>query len=271
MEPYTLLLDRFPDTNLLVLPGAKLRTAAEMDAVSAPFTPERLQIYMIVSPSPFFIFRDLILHLPNAAQNGRRWLVAGCLALLAMLSCWFLWGTPAALASLNDDHFDGNIFALYAGNGALVPPKESLAESLQRGKPALLIFYVDDSKDCKQYSSVISQLQAFYGRAASFIPVNVDAIPQREGFANAPALSYPSDNPGYYYEGFVPQTTIVDGTGNVVFNARGRVPFEQVDDAFREVFNLLPRSESAELKRRPVPVNELNTELVEQSSAETAN
>ncbi len=232
---------------------------------------------MIVPLSQFFMvqgstLQDSTLNHPGSAQHGRRWWwSACCLSVLALLSCWLLLWPPGALASLNDDHFDGNIFALYAGNGALVPPKVSLAESLQRGKPALLVFYVDDSKDCKQYSSVISQLQAFYGRAASFIPVNVDAIPQREGFVKAPADSYKSDNPGYYYEGFVPQTTIVDGTGQTVFNVKGQVPFEQVDDAFRQVFNLLPRSESVELKRRPVSVNELNTELVQQDPAETTD
>ncbi len=44
-----------------------------------------------------------------------------------------------------------------------------------------------------------------------------------------------------------------------MLNKKGQVPFEQVDDAFRQVFKLLPRSESAELKRRVV--NEINTEL----------
>ncbi|MEQ9372059.1 MAG: thioredoxin family protein, partial [Coleofasciculus chthonoplastes F3-SA18-01] len=79
----------------------------------------------------------------------------------------------------------------------------------------LLVFYIDDSKDCKQFSTVVSQLQAPYGRAASFIPVSADTLYDK-----------PSDDPmepGYYYEG------------------------------------LVPRSESIELKRRPI--NEINTEL----------
>ncbi|MEQ9353908.1 MAG: thioredoxin family protein, partial [Coleofasciculus chthonoplastes F2-STO-03] len=42
-------------------------------------------------------------------------------------------------------------------------------------------------------------------------------------------------------------------------NERGQVSYEKVDDVFREVFDLLPRSESPELKRRPI--NEINTEL----------
>ncbi|NBD32643.1 MAG: thioredoxin family protein, partial [Cyanobacteria bacterium] len=37
------------------------------------------------------------------------------------LACW-LWLMPSAIAGLDDDRYDGNIFALYAGNGSLVPP-----------------------------------------------------------------------------------------------------------------------------------------------------
>jgi thiol-disulfide isomerase/thioredoxin len=175
------------------------------------------------------------------------------LTLVAGLSCLFLLGLPPALAGLNDDRFDGSIFTLYAGNGSLVPPKVPLAESLKQGKPALLVFYLDDSSDCKQYSPTVSQLQAFYGRAADFIPINVDSVPQK--------LSYASTEPGYYYDGFVPQTVLFDQSGQIVLNARGKIPFEQIDDVFRKVFNLLPRSESVELKRRSI--NEFNTELVQ--------
>ncbi|NJL88117.1 MAG: thioredoxin family protein [Leptolyngbyaceae cyanobacterium SM1_1_3] len=163
--------------------------------------------------------------------------------------------TPAsAWASLSDDHYDGNIFALYAGNGSLVPPRVSLAQSFKAHKPVLLVFYVDDSYDCKQYSSVVSQLQAPYGRAANFIPIMADSVPVKD--------SYELTEPGYYFTGTVPQTLVFDQAGEVVFNAAGTVSYTAVDDALREVFDLLPRSQSAELKRRPV--NEVNTELVEQ-------
>jgi thiol-disulfide isomerase/thioredoxin len=158
---------------------------------------------------------------------------------------------PAALAGINDDRFDGNIFVLYAGNGSLVPPKVTLAASLEQKKPVLLVFYVDDSRDCKQYAPVVSRMQAFYGRAANFVLVNVDAI--------VPKSSYKPSEPGYYYKGVVPQVLVFNQSGDVVLNEKGLVPFEQVDDTFREVFDLLPRSKSVELKRRLV--NEFNTEL----------
>jgi len=167
------------------------------------------------------------------------------------MACLLILGMPSAIAGIKDDRFDGNIFVLYAGNGSLVPPKVTLAASLEQKKPVLLVFYVDDSSDCKQYAPVVSRLQAFYGRAATFIPINVDAIVAKS--------SYKPSEPGYYYKGVVPQVLVFNQSGEVVLNEIGQVPFEQVDDTFREVFDLLPRSKSVDLKRRLV--NELNTEL----------
>lgn len=182
---------------------------------------------------------------------GCRWLITGFLICLVGLSGFFGAGTPSAWASLKDDHFDGNIFALYGGNGSLVPPKVSLTEAFRRQKPVLLVFFVDDSSDCKQFSSVVSQLQAFYGRAADFMPINIDSIPVKS--------SYEKTEPGYYYHGFVPQTVLLNESGQIIFDEKGQVAFEKVDDVFRQLFNLVPRSESVELKRRSV--NEINTEF----------
>ncbi|MBE9070743.1 thylakoid membrane photosystem I accumulation factor [Leptolyngbya cf. ectocarpi LEGE 11479] len=188
--------------------------------------------------------------LKNAMQSMGRWLVVG--AAIAILLIPAVCFPGKALASLNDDRYDGNIFALYAGNGAIVPPRVSLAQSLKQEKPTLLFFYVDDSRDCKEFSFVVSQLQAPYGRAANFVPVMADAIPPKESFS-------PSE-PGYYFKGSVPQTLVLDASGNVRFDETGAVNYEAVDDVFREVFDLLPREKSQELRRRQV--NELNVELV---------
>nr|WP_199315511.1 thylakoid membrane photosystem I accumulation factor [Planktothrix sp. FACHB-1355] len=183
----------------------------------------------------------------------RRLFASWLLTLVAVLSCLLLIGTPPALAGINDDYFEGNVFVLYGGNGSLVPPKVTLAQSLQADKPTLLVFYVDDSKDCKQYAVVVSRLQAFYGRAADFIPVSVDSIPAKS--------TYETTEPGYYYKGFVPQVVLLDRSGKEVLNEKGQVPFERVDDVFRELFNLQPRSQSVQLK--PRLVNEFSTELAE--------
>ncbi|MDR9403516.1 MAG: thylakoid membrane photosystem I accumulation factor [Halothece sp. Uz-M2-17] len=169
------------------------------------------------------------------------------------IALWFGM-TSNAMASLEDDRYDGNIFALYAGNGALVPPKVSLAESMRGGKPSLLVFYLEDSKDCKAFSVTVSELQRYYGRVASFIPINVDMLADENDFTPTEA--------GYYYRGLVPQTVIIDQEGDVAFNEVGQVSFERIDDAFREVFDLLPRSRSKTLKRRPL--NNINVGLEEE-------
>jgi hypothetical protein len=183
---------------------------------------------------------------------GRRWATGGftvlyCLLLLSLT----LLQPAAALAGRDDDRYDGDIFALYAGNGSLIPPRVTLAEAMQRDRPILLVLYIDDSRDCKQYATVVSQLQAFYGRAADFLAIRVDSLPLDK--------SATLTDPSYYYQGVVPQTVVFDAAGKVALNEAGALSFERVDDVFREVFDLLPRSESVELKRRQV--NEITTEL----------
>lgn len=159
-----------------------------------------------------------------------------------------------ALANIDDDRYEGNIYILYGGNGSLVPPRMDLPTSLKREKPAILVFYVDDSSDCKQFSIVVTRLQEFYGRAASIIPVSVDSFIDKE--------QYSPEEPAYYYSGVVPETVILDQQGQVVYDGKGQVPYEEVDDALREVFDLLPRSESQVLKRRSF--NEYNSGMTQE-------
>jgi len=165
-----------------------------------------------------------------------------------------VWGllSGSSWAGLQDDRYDGNIFALYGGNGSLVPPKVSLSQSLRSDRATLLLFYVNDSRDCKQFATTISQLQGYYGRVTDFIPIDVDALPLGAEFS--------ATDHGYYYKGRVPQTLIFDRQGQLRQDVVGAVPFETLDDTLREVFDLLPRSESVEL--RPRPINEINVELV---------
>jgi thiol-disulfide isomerase/thioredoxin len=187
------------------------------------------------------------LFLQKRMADWRR-LVSKCLLLLV---CLLMLSIKPAFAGINDDIYDGNMFVVYSGNGSLVPPRQTLAQTLEEHKPAFLAFYVDDSSDCKKYAIVISRVQEFYGRAAEIIPVDVDTIPTKE--------KYDPTEPGYYYSGAVPQVVVFNQSGQVLLNKKGQVPFEEIDDKFREVFDLLPRSESVELKRRSF--NEFSSEL----------
>ncbi|MBD2438675.1 thylakoid membrane photosystem I accumulation factor [Nostoc sp. FACHB-110] len=188
-----------------------------------------------------------LIFLQKRMADWRR-LVSKCLLLLV---CLLIFSIKPAFAGINDDNYDGNMFVVYAGNGSLVPPRQTLAQTLAEHKPTFLAFYVDDSSDCKKYAIVISRVQEFYGRAAEIIPVDVDTIPVKE--------KYDPTEPGYYYTGAVPQVVVLNQSGQVMLNKKGQVPFEEIDDKFREVFDLLPRSESVELKRRSF--NEFSSEL----------
>ncbi|MDF5711863.1 MAG: thylakoid membrane photosystem I accumulation factor [Nostoc sp. S4] len=165
--------------------------------------------------------------------------------------CLFIISMQSAYAGLNDDRYDGNIFVVYAGNGSLVPSRLTLAQALAEHKPIFLAFYVDDSSDSKKYAISISRVQELYGRVAEIIPINVDTIP--------PKQTYKSTEPGYYYSGSIPQVLVFNRSGQVVLNKKGQVAFEDIDDEFRKIFNLLPRTETAQLKRRAF--NEFSSEL----------
>jgi hypothetical protein len=61
-----------------------------------------------------------------------------------------------AQAVLNDDNYDGNIYALYAGNGSLVPPANTLEDTLADQRTAVIVYYLDDSAVSKRFAPVVS-------------------------------------------------------------------------------------------------------------------
>ena len=172
--------------------------------------------------------------------------------LLIVLGVTFQSDRPA-WAAFDDDRFDGNIFSLYAGNGSVIPPKTTFQASLESDKPTLLTFYTEDSRDCKEFASVVSQLQAYYGKVSDIVAISADMLSSDQ--------TYTPQDPGYYYTNYLPQTVLFDAQGHIVFNESGVVTFESVDDQYRQIFDLLPRTESVELKHRPL--NEVNASLNE--------
>ncbi|WP_204105577.1 MULTISPECIES: thylakoid membrane photosystem I accumulation factor [Spirulina sp. CCY15215] len=185
-------------------------------------------------------------------MRGQIWLHRCLLGLAIALTCFFLVLSPAQ-ADVESDRYDGNIFVLYAGDGSLVPASSTFKAALSLPKPVILAFYIDDSRDCKRFASVISHLKDFYGRVVVFVPINADSIPVKD--------SYQPDEPGYYYEGAVPQILIFDAEDQVRFNGKGQVKYEELDDILRELFNLEPRTSSVELQRRSY--NEFSGEMAE--------
>jgi hypothetical protein len=109
--------------------------------------------------------------------------IASCISLSILLGAVFGDAQPVQ-ARLTDDSFDGNIFALYGGNGSIVPPRINLAQSLEKGRAAMLVFYVDDSSDCKLFSPILNLAQGFYGKTVSLIAVSVDSLDlQKKNYA----------------------------------------------------------------------------------------
>ena len=153
-------------------------------------------------------------------------------------------------AGIDDDKYDGNVFVLYAGNGSLVPARISLEDSLKVNKPSLLVFYVDDSSDCKKYSTVVDRLQSQYGKALNIMPISIDTM-----FAE----KYAANEPGYYYAGTIPQTVVIDQEGKVVLDKKGIISYETTDNVMRQIFNLEATKQTSDFEQRNF--NEFNAEL----------
>ncbi|MFN3927412.1 MAG: thylakoid membrane photosystem I accumulation factor [Pseudanabaenaceae cyanobacterium] len=151
-----------------------------------------------------------------SAKKIGYWLAVICL----LLYCWF--SPHWAWAGIEDDYYEGNIFVLYAGNGSLVPPKLNLKQSLQLGKPAVLVFYVDDSRDCKKFAINLNRWQARYTPQLSIIPINADSLS-------------PEVEEAQYFKGLVPQTVVVDRQGQVRLNVVGANKGAQVEEALQSL------------------------------------
>ncbi|MGF1576395.1 MAG: thylakoid membrane photosystem I accumulation factor [Cyanophyceae cyanobacterium] len=151
----------------------------------------------------------------------------GILVLVAVML--FAICSAPAHALLNDDRFDGNVFALYGSNGGIIPARVTLEKSLEQGIPAVMVFYIDDSSDCKQFAPVIASLQVRYGMGANFLAYNVDALDPED-----------PTSPGRFYTGQVPQTLIFDREGTVVYQSVGNRSINEVENPIRALFELEP-------------------------------
>jgi hypothetical protein len=176
--------------------------------------------------------------------------IASCISLSILLGTVFGDAQPVQ-AKLTDDSYDGNIFALYGGNGSIVPPKISLAQSLEKGRAAMLVFYVDDSADCKKFSPILNLAQGFYGKTVSLIAVSVDSLDLQK-------KKYAPNEEAYYYKGTVPQTVLISGDGKVSFDREGPFGFEELDSAIRDLLDLPDAPPELKFRKTDKVINELN-------------
>ena len=172
-------------------------------------------------------------------------LIRSIVAVLALM----LIALPAQ-AIRETDSYDGNIFALYAGNGSLVPPAVTLADSQQAGRTSVIVYYLDDSRTSKAFSPAVSELQRLWGNSVDLLPLTTDALQGR-------ATNDRSD-PAHYWHGIVPQVVVINGDGQLLLDEEGQVPLEQINAAISEATGLpAPQGESMSLS-----FNELNTEVI---------
>ena len=160
-------------------------------------------------------------------------------------------------ASLENDHFDGNIFALYAGNGSLVPPRSSLAQAFDDHRVAVVVYYLDDSSVSKRFAPVVSELQRIWGNNIELIPLVTDPL-HPGGKSGAANLSV--GDPSRYWSGLIPQVVVFDRQGQVVFDASGQVEVDAINGAVSQATGLpLPAPSGLGSTRS---FNELNSEVV---------
>jgi hypothetical protein len=189
-------------------------------------------------------------------QASWRRTIGAFAALLLLLAVSLGFGS-AAEASLDDNRYDGNIFALYAGNGSLVPPRSSLALALEQQRVAVVVYYLDDSSVSKRFAPVVSELQRLWGNNVELIPLVTDPL-QPGGKAAAGAL--PVGDPSRYWSGLIPQVVVFDRQGQVVFDASGQVEVDSINGAVSQATGLpLPAPSGLGSTRS---FNELNSEVV---------
>jgi hypothetical protein len=173
---------------------------------------------------------------------------------LLLLAFSLLGPAPSAVwAALDNDRYDGNIFALYAGNGSLVPPRSSLAQALAEQRVTVLVFYLDDSAVSKRFAAVVSELQRVWGQTVELMPLVTDPLQNRPDGG--------STDPAHYWSGLIPEVVVLDRSGKVAYRGTGQVPVGAINQAISKATGLpLPASGGGEAITESF--NELNSEVV---------
>jgi thiol-disulfide isomerase/thioredoxin len=156
-------------------------------------------------------------------------------------------------AARDTNSYDGNIFALYAGNGALVPPSLSLAAAMAAQRPILLAFYLDDSADCKRFAPLLSDLQGRWGKSVELIALPGDAVTVNPKAA--------ANDPSHYWSGVVPQLLVLSSNGKVLFDGAGNMQGLGIETALAEATGKPIPAQPGGDQRRQQSFNEVNSEL----------
>ena len=191
---------------------------------------------------------------PTEPSRVNRSFRAACRVVVVLALMVGLLGlAPAsAQASLTNNNYDGNIYALYAGNGSLVPPRSSLEQALAEQRPAVVIYYLDDDTASKQFAPVVSELQRLWGNSIELIPLVTDPLQNRPD--RGPA------DPAHYWHGRIPQVVVFSPEGRVLLDQEGQVPLDAINDAVSQATGITIPEEFR--RSTTVSINELNAEVV---------
>ncbi len=162
------------------------------------------------------------------------------------LSIFFL--ANVVYASRETNSYDGNIFPIYAGNGSLVPPPNTLSSSLENKRTSVIIFYLDDSATSKEFAPVVSGLKLLWKSSIDLLPITTDELQGKQ-----------STNPkqeSYYWHGNIPQIVVINGQGEIILDQEGQVPIETINKAISAASGLQEPEFSITIKT----LNEYNSE-----------
>ena len=159
-------------------------------------------------------------------------------------------------AALDNDDYEGNIFTIVTGNGALVPPSTTLSESLNNKRTAVLVFYLDDSRTSKQFAPVVSGIKLLWPSQIDLIPLTTDELQNK--------LTNDPKDPAYYWKGKIPQVVVLNGEGQVILSEEGQVPIETINQAISKATGLETPKFTVSIKS----FNEYNSEAAKDGYAD---
>ena len=174
------------------------------------------------------------------------------LIVLAILFCFI----PGAYSALDNDDYEGNIFTIVTGNGALVPPTTTLSESFQNKRTSVLVFYLDDSRTSKAFAPIVSGIKLLWPSQIDLIPLTTDIIQDKN-------TNDPTD-PAYYWKGNIPQVVVLNGEGEIILDEDGQVEIEKINDAIIKATGL----ESPDFTVSIKSFNEYNSEAAKDGYAD---
>jgi len=171
----------------------------------------------------------------------------------------FIFLNIPAYGSRMSDSYDGNIFPIYAGNGSLVPPQTSLKESIENKRVSILFFYLDDSADSKALAPVIAGLDLIWKNNIDIIPLTTDELQNKD-------FNDPLEE-GYYWNGYIPQTIILDEKGLVKFDKNGLIDLDEVNKVISEIKGIKQEKTSFTVES----FNEYNSQISKNDNTQIKN